>query len=83
MAEWLGTGLQNQVQQFDSAWYLKTKELTVVSSFVLGTVSPIVAAAELSGRSFQFQELQFPVEAGSVAGEASVSTDYPVAGNDD
>lgn len=22
MAEWLGTGLQNQVQQFDSAWYL-------------------------------------------------------------
>lgn len=40
-------------------------------------------AAELSGRSFQFQELQFPVEAGSVAGEASVSAYYPVAGNDD
>ena len=23
MAEWLGNGLQNRVQQFDSAWYLK------------------------------------------------------------
>lgn len=22
MAEWLGTGLQNRLQQFDSAWYL-------------------------------------------------------------
>ena len=25
MAEWLGNGLQNRVQQFDSAWYLKNK----------------------------------------------------------
>ena len=25
MAEWLGTGLQNRLQQFDSAWYLKRK----------------------------------------------------------
>ena len=23
MAEWLGTGLQNRLQQFESAWYLK------------------------------------------------------------
>ncbi len=23
MAEWLGNGLQNRVQRFDSAWYLK------------------------------------------------------------
>ena len=23
MAEWLGNGLQNRVQQFDSAWYLQ------------------------------------------------------------
>lgn len=22
MAEWLGTGLQNRLQQFESAWYL-------------------------------------------------------------
>ena len=22
MAEWLGNGLQNRLQQFDSAWYL-------------------------------------------------------------
>ena len=26
MAEWLGNGLQNRVQQFESAWYLKEKE---------------------------------------------------------
>lgn len=25
MAEWLGNGLQNRLQQFDSAWYLKRK----------------------------------------------------------
>lgn len=25
MAEWLGNGLQNRVQQFDSAWYLKNR----------------------------------------------------------
>ena len=25
MAEWLGNGLQNRVQQFDSAWYLQTQ----------------------------------------------------------
>lgn len=23
MAEWLGNGLQNRLQQFDSAWYLR------------------------------------------------------------
>ena len=27
MAEWLGNGLQNRVQQFDSAWYLNKKLL--------------------------------------------------------
>ncbi len=26
MAEWLGTGLQNLLQQFDSAWYLQDME---------------------------------------------------------
>ena len=26
MAEWLGNGLQNRVQQFDSAWYLRTEK---------------------------------------------------------
>ena len=26
MAEWLGNGLQNRVQQFDSAWYLRTEQ---------------------------------------------------------
>ena len=27
MAEWLGIGLQNRAQQFDSAWYLTRKRL--------------------------------------------------------
>ena len=26
MAEWLGSGLQNRVQQFESAWYLSNKK---------------------------------------------------------
>ena len=26
MAEWLGNGLQNRVQQFDSAWYLPQRQ---------------------------------------------------------
>ena len=26
MAEWLGNGLQNRLQQFESAWYLKKKK---------------------------------------------------------
>lgn len=36
MAEWLGNGLQNRVQQFESAWYLLKKGdfLTKVSLFV-------------------------------------------------
>jgi len=25
MAEWLGNGLQNRLQRFESAWYLKVK----------------------------------------------------------
>lgn len=29
MAEWLGTGLQNRLQQFDSARYLNIKQITV------------------------------------------------------
>ena len=33
MAEWLGTGLQNQVQQFDSAWHLIKKAHIDVSFF--------------------------------------------------
>lgn len=28
MAEWLGNGLQNRVQQFDSAWYLQNPSQT-------------------------------------------------------
>lgn len=32
MAEWLGNGLQNRLQQFDSAWYLKNKAMKATSS---------------------------------------------------
>ena len=28
MAEWLGTGLQNRLQQFESAWYLTNKKVS-------------------------------------------------------
>lgn len=35
MAEWLGSGLQNRVQQFDSAWYLKGTTTKVVVLFFI------------------------------------------------
>ena len=35
MAEWLGSGLQNRVQQFDSAWYLKEGDSIGLPSFFL------------------------------------------------
>ena len=35
MAEWLGNGLQNRLQQFDSAWYLKKREVSDDFSFFL------------------------------------------------
>lgn len=35
MAEWLGNGLQNRVQQFDSAWYLKLKPQEIAAFFFL------------------------------------------------
>ena len=34
MAEWLGNGLQNRVQQFDSAWYLRTEKPQVIAAFL-------------------------------------------------
>ena len=34
MAEWLGSGLQNRVQQFDSAWYLQNPVLYEAGFFV-------------------------------------------------
>lgn len=33
MAEWLGNGLQNRVQQFESAWYLTKKENSQTENF--------------------------------------------------
>ena len=37
MAEWLGSGLQNRVQQFDSAWYLKEGDSIELPSFFFAT----------------------------------------------
>ena len=55
----LGTGLQNQVQQFDSAWYLKTKGLTIRESFCFEYrltpclfVEVCAAGQRLGGREF-------------------------------
>lgn len=28
MSEWLGNGLQNRLQQFESAWYLKKRKFS-------------------------------------------------------
>ena len=36
MAEWLGNGLQNRVQQFDSAWYLKKSPVKGLFFYVPG-----------------------------------------------
>jgi hypothetical protein len=35
MAEWLGNGLQNRVQRFDSAWYLKKKAVLFRQPFLV------------------------------------------------
>ncbi len=39
MAEWLGNGLQNRLQQFDSAWYLQNKAMRATSSLFIFEVS--------------------------------------------
>ncbi len=35
MAEWLGRGLQNLLQRFESAWYLKRRLAIQLQSFFL------------------------------------------------
>lgn len=41
MAEWLGSGLQNRVQQFESAWYLKKgSQLNISADFFLSNIIP-------------------------------------------
>ena len=35
MAEWLGTGLQNRLQQFESAWYLTNKKVSQSRDFFI------------------------------------------------
>ncbi len=39
MAEWLGNGLQNRGQQFESAWYLKKKEFSVLENSLFFTLT--------------------------------------------
>ena len=43
MAEWLGTGLQNRLQQFDSAWYLKKSDFPAEAALLLLYVGCITA----------------------------------------
>ncbi len=33
MSEWLGNGLQNRLQQFESAWYLKKRDSVRLNPF--------------------------------------------------
>lgn len=42
MAEWLGNGLQNRPQQFDSAWYLKAASPISVTQFFIYLYLPFV-----------------------------------------
>ena len=50
MAEWLGTGLQNQVQQFDSAWYLIKKTDKSVGFFYEVPFHPTAARSPSRGK---------------------------------
>ena len=49
MAEWLGNGLQNHVQQFDSAWHL---DLLVISFSVINYVVSMSCPRGMRRRSF-------------------------------
>ncbi len=41
MAEWLGNGLQNRLQRFESAWYLKAKvKINVLAFFFYSLTYP-------------------------------------------
>ena len=51
MAEWLGNGLQNHVQQFDSAWHL---DLLVISFSVINYVVSMSCPRGMRRRSFFF-----------------------------
>lgn len=42
MAEWLGNGLQNRLQRFESAWYLKAKvKINVLAFFSTLSLTPV------------------------------------------
>ncbi len=47
MAEWLGTGLQNLLQQFESAWYLLPKEQLIPSCSFFVFLTSTVATARI------------------------------------
>ena len=51
MAEWLGNGLQNHAQQFDSAWHL---DLLVISFSVINYVVSMSDPRVRRRRSFFF-----------------------------
>ena len=54
MAEWLGNGLQNHAQQFDSAWHL---DLLVISFSVINYVVSM-RGPHVSGDNLFFYALQ-------------------------
>ena len=59
MAEWLGNGLQNHAQQFDSAWHL---DLLVISFSVINYVVSMSGPRVSGGDSFFFLYKAFPQE---------------------
>ena len=55
MAEWLGTGLQNLLQQFESAWYLNPRSTSQrVAPFFFGC---FIIAQHSTSLNREFQEL--------------------------
>ncbi len=50
MAEGLGTGLQNRLQQFESAWYLQSKAFNYLKAFLIPliiTIKPALTRSQL------------------------------------
>lgn len=52
MAEWLGIGLQNRAQQFDSAWYLSSASGFPEALIFLADFFSIAFRAAVYGKRF-------------------------------
>ena len=87
MAEWLGNGLQNHAQQFDSAWHLENHaqqfdsawhlDLLVISFSVINYVVSMSGPRVSGGDSFflykAFSQEHFPVYLGFLVQREGVS----------